>query len=120
MFIDVSMSERPGVTDRNLLFGGASPSYAKATAGRLPRGRVEGRGGDLRLNRPVCKTSTSPPHESSFSGTDPFHGWGVKCNGGFAAGERVEGIDAAFGETGEGFGLEVNLRIPGPTRLRRT
>ena len=37
------------VTDRNLLFGGASPSYAKATAGRLPRVRVAGRGGDLRL-----------------------------------------------------------------------
>ena len=38
----------PSFTDRNLLFGGASPSYAKATAGRLPRVRVDRFANNLR------------------------------------------------------------------------
>ena len=28
-------------------------------------------------------------------------------------GEGVDGIDASFGEVGEGFGVEMNLRNPG-------
>lgn len=59
------------LTDRNLLFGGASPSYAKATAGRLPRVRVEpgiqgrravvnGRGGQHILHMPVIAGDVVP------------------------------------------------------------
>ena len=42
-------------------------------------------------------------------------GWGVECDGRVEAGEGVAESEATFGEVGEGFGLEVNLRIPGPT-----